>query len=420
MTTAHPQTRRVQGHHARAAEPVGVRSVELTQPLRDLADVTAFARVRVYAMRDDVPLGYVEIANAYGPIDAAGLRAALEREPQLLAAPAPPAEALPAQVPVSVIVATLDRPEGLRDCLRLLLAQRSPRRIEIVVVDNHPASGRTAPVVAEFPGVVLVSEPRRGLAYARNAGFAAASGQILLTTDDDVTVPAGWVERLVAPFADARVMATTGNVLPAQLATPAQQLFEVYGGLGRGFERRVADPAWFRGFRSAVPTWRLGATANAAFRASALADVRVGLMDEALGPGMPSGVGEDTYLFYRILRAGHTLVYEPAAYVWHTHRATMPQLRRQLLAYSTGHVAYHLTTLLRDGDRRALRQLLMELPRAYAWRAREALRARPSYPLSLLALELAGSLAGPWALWRSRRRVRQEGRSAPMMKGGPA
>ena len=44
-------------------------------------------------------------------------------------------------------------------------------------------------------------------------------------------------------------------------------------------------------------------------------------MDEALGPGMPSGVGEDSYLLYRIVRAGYTVVYEPAAFVYHRHRA---------------------------------------------------------------------------------------------------
>ena len=315
-------------------------------------------------------------------------------------------------MPVSVVVATFDRPDGLRACLRSLRAQRSPRPIEIVVVDNHPASGVTPPVVAEFADVVLVREPRQGLAYARNAGFAAASGAILVSTDDDVTIPATWLEKLIAPFACPDVMATTGNVLPAELTTPAQRLFEVYGGLGRGFERKVADQRWFRQFRTAVPTWHLGATANAAFRATLFGHPQVGLMDEALGPGMPSGVGEDAYLFYKILRAGYTVVYEPAAYVWHTHRRTMDALRRQLYSYSKGHVAYHLTTLLRDGDRRALRRLARELPQSYFWRFREWRRPGSVYPFSLIALELAGSLAGPWALWRSRRRVRREGHSA--------
>ena len=87
-------------------------------------------------------------------------------------------------------------------------------------------------------------------------------------------------------------------------------------------------------------------TANAAFRTSMFHDPQIGLMDEALGPGMPSGVGEDTYLFYKVLKAGYTIVYEPAAWVRHKHRRDLPGLRRQLFGYSKGHVAYHLTTLL--------------------------------------------------------------------------
>ena len=111
---------------------------------------------------------------------------------------------LSADVSVSVIVATRDRPDDLRNCLRSLTAQVSPRRIEIVVVDNNPASGLTAPILAEFPQTVIVNEPRQGLAYARNAGFSASTGEILVTTDDDVIAPQDWIEKLVAPFATRR------------------------------------------------------------------------------------------------------------------------------------------------------------------------------------------------------------------------
>jgi glycosyltransferase involved in cell wall biosynthesis len=287
--------------------------------------------------------------------------------------------------------------------------------VEIVVVDNNPASQLTPPVVAEFPDVLLVEEPRQGLAYARNAGFVAAKGDILICTDDDVTAPPGWLEILIAPFADADVMAVTGNILPLELETAAQRIYETYGALGRGFERRVVNGAWFRQLRGAVPTWKLGATANAAFRATIFGEAQIGLMDEALGPGMPSGVGEDTYLFYRILKAGHTVLYEPAAYVWHRHRRDMAALRRQIYGYSKGHVAYHLTTLIRDHDLRALVRLGLGLP---PWRARQLIQwgkgqAGSAYPLHLILLEVAGNLAGPWCLWRSRRRVRREGRSGP-------
>jgi glycosyltransferase involved in cell wall biosynthesis len=320
---------------------------------------------------------------------------------------------LPEKVSISVVVATLDRPEGLRQCLHSLTEQTLPGPVEIVVVDNHPASGITARVVAEFPHVILVNEPRRGLAYARNKGFIASTGQIVVTTDDDITMPPGWLEKLITPFTRPQVMAVTGNVLPLELDTRAQRLYEAYGGLGRGAEPQIADGTWFRKFRTAVPTWKLGATANAAFRAEIFSHPQIGLMDEALGPGMPSGVGEDTYLFYKILKAGYTIVYEPNAFVWHQHRREMPELRRQLYDYSKGHVAYNLTTLLRDHDLRALVQIGLVVPAWHLLRAVRRLCGKSQYPLSLVLLEVSGNLAGPWSLWKSRMRVRREGHSGP-------
>jgi GT2 family glycosyltransferase len=306
-------------------------------------------------------------------------------------------------------VATLDRPDDLRECLRCLVAQVSPRPVEIIVVDNNPDSGLTPPVVAEFPRIVLVNERRKGLAYARNKGFLTSQAGIVAATDDDVIVPPDWLEKLVAPFTLPEVMIVTGNILPLELETDAQRLFEAYGGLGRGFKQRVVDKCWFDQFRAAVPTWTLGATANAAFRASIFGLPQIGLMDEALGPGMPSGVGEDTYLFYKVLKAGYNIVYEPEAWVWHKHRRDLPALRRQIYNYSKGHVAYHLTTLTRDGDWRAVINLGILLPGRHILGALKFISGKSDYPLSLILLEAAGNLAGPWALWKSRRRVKREG-----------
>ena len=87
-------------------------------------------------------------------------------------------------------------------------------------------------------------------------------------------------------------------------------------------------------------------------------------------------------------------------------------LRQQIYAYSKGHVAYHLTTLFRDGDWRALLRLGYSLPKVYATRAYVRLRGWSDYPLSLILLEIAGSLAGPFALWKARRRVRRLGPGA--------
>ena len=419
-----------------------IRTVELRQPLQALTNVTNYQDVQVFLTWNDRLLGSVNIANAYHPISRSRLIELIVNQLELkllestrsiskescwaeafssLAKHYTPTEeeaALPerlsSKVPVSIVVATYDRPDDLRQCLHCLVAQTSSREIEIVVVDNNPASGVTPPVITEFPDVVLVSEPRKGLAYARNAGFVASTGEVLVATDDDVTMSPDWLENLVVPFARPEVMVVTGNVLPLELETLSQELFESYGGLGRGFEQFEADGDWFESFpRTPVPSWELGATANAAFRASMFSHPQIGLMYEALGPGMPSGVGEDTYLFYKVLKADYTLVYEPAAYVWHKHRRDRSALRRQIYGYSKGHVSYHLTTWLRDSDGRALVQLFAALPLYHYQQIRARLLGQSNYPLSLVWLEIAGNLAAPWSLWRSHQRVKREGRSAP-------
>ena len=402
--------------------PIAVRTLELREPLHPIADVSDYPRTRVFVFDGGALVGSVDIGNAHGRISVTRLRDAIGNglacqlmQRWIAKQLAGPEEAvLPAQVSVSIVVPTCNRPDDLRRCLMALHAQASPRRVEIVVVDNRPGGTQTPQVVRQYPDVVLIEESRPGLSYARNAGFTAATGDILIAIDDDVTVPSGWLERLVAPFCRPEVMAVTGHVLPIELETEAQCRFEAYGGLGKGFTRFQVDGMWFRSMRGAVPTWHLGATANAAFRATIFQSPEIGLLDEALGAGMPTGCSEDTYLFYRILKAGHVFAYEPTAWVWHRHRRDNESLKDQIYSYSKGHVAYHLTTWLRDGDRRALVRLGYSLPKVYCWRAYMRLRGNSDYPLNLLLTEIAGNLAGPWALWQSRRRVRRFGRSTPV------
>lgn len=402
--------------------PIAVRTVDLDRPFGPLADVEGFPKTRIFVFQAGTLIGSVDIANAGAPISATRLRDAISHglayqlvhhavERQLVAGDAAPP--LDPSVSVSIVIPTCGRPDDLRRCLDAVAAQRTGRAVEVIVVDNRPAAGSpTRAIASAIPDVLLLDEARPGLSYARNAGFAAATGAIAIAIDDDVVVPAGWLERLLVPFARPEVMAVTGHVLPIELQTQSQCQFEAYGGLGKGFSRLEVDGAWFRAQRGAVPTWKLGATANAAFRTAIFRDPEIGMLEESLGAGMPTGCSEDTYLFYRILKAGHVIAYEPAAFVWHRHRKNDESLRDQIYSYSKGHVAYHLTTLLRDGDWRALVRLVYSLPKTLLGRAIERLRHRSDYPLSLILTEIAGTLAGPWALWRARRRVRRMGPGA--------
>lgn len=425
--------------------PQAVRAIDLSRPLEPIVDATRYERLRVLVSWGATPLGTVDVDHHGSEVSAAWLRDVITQSlawdildvsarlgrvvfwstliadlARVLRPRFRPVERQDTRwerascdVAVSVVVATYDRPDDLARCLASLCAQRTSRAVQVIVVDNHPASGITPPVVARFPGVQLVEESRGGLSYARNRGVAAATGSVILSTDDDVSCPPDWIERLLSPFRQPDVMVVTGNVLPLELETDAQRMFETYGGLGRGFTPRRVDGDWFSRSRRAAPTWELGCTANAAFRAHIFRDPDIGPMDEALGAGTPTGCSEDTYVFYRVLKAGYAIVYEPRAIVWHRHRDTPAALRRQIYAYSKGHVAYHLTTWLRDGDTRGLVRIVYELPRLYATRAYHRLRGWSDYPMSFIALEILGNLAGPFALWQSRRRVRRLGTSAP-------
>lgn len=420
-----------------------VHQVELSEKITALPGAEAYQGVLAFVTWRGTLLGSVEFRNYYHPVSRQELLDGLANAlaPEILAAvvkmqkdaagelltrllvgkegvgetavsstwtPLSPDQS------VSVVISTYDRPEVLRRCLRHLQQQQTRRDVELIVVDNHPASGLTAPVVADFPQVIYVAEERPGLSYARNAGIVASHGDIVVCTDDDVVMPPDWLERLVAPFREPEVMAVTGNVLPYKLENRAQQLFERYGGLGRGFEPRRADSNWFTASSLlGVRTWELGATANAAFRASIYDHPQIGLLEESLGAGSPTGCSEDTFAFHQILRAGFTIIYEPTAFVWHEHRQTEAALRNQLFNYSKGHVAYHLLTWLKQNDWRGLFYLLVQIPFGHVYRLALWLLRQTDYPLAYHLLEMWGQLLGPWALWQSIRRVRRLGRSEP-------
>src|SRR5690349_3614302 len=98
---------------------------------------------------------------------------------------------------VSVVVSTRNRSEALRRCLMCFTAVKSPGPWELVIVDNG-SSDNTSEVVAEFARtaafrVLLVTEPRRGLGRARNAGIKVSSGDIIAFTDDDCYVSSDYL-----------------------------------------------------------------------------------------------------------------------------------------------------------------------------------------------------------------------------------
>ena len=400
-------------------KPMAVRTVELLEPLQPLADLQDYWGVRVFVTWQGVPIGSVDIASDYQPVTDDQLAQAIAAAPDLmqnrdhlLCNRSFASASLPEHFSVSILVPTCNRPQDLRNCLQHLLKQQTARSIEIIVIDNRPDSGLTSAIVAEFPGVKLVNEFRPGSSYARNAGVAHSQGDIIVTIDDDATPHTQWLENLIAPFSRPEVMSVTGNILPIELETRAQQTFEVYGagGLCRGFRCFEVNQAWLRQPTFAAPVWELGVTANAAFRASIFQHPEIGLWEEMLGAGVPAGGGEDIYFFYKILRAGFTHVYEPKACVWHRHRRDFDAFCRQVRDYSQGFIAHHLLTLVRHKDLRSV-LTMATLPMYHCKQVMFGLSGVRVYPISMVVQEILGNVSGAWGLWRSRQHVRRYGRS---------
>jgi GT2 family glycosyltransferase len=315
--------------------------------------------------------------------------------------------ALPAG-PVTVIVPTAGRGDLLRRCLATLADLPGPD-YEVIVVDNRPGGGETKAIVSEARSLTehpirYLEEPRPGISSARNRGASQAQSDILVFTDDDVIVDRGWLRWLVEPFCREEVGATTGLVLPLELATPAQKLFELYSGFSLGLERRTYDLMSNRADdRLLYPFWggMFGSGASMAFRRKGF--VAAGGFDQALASS-----GEDTEALSAVVLRGERLVYEPRSLCWHANHREISGLRRQLFTYGAGFTATLTKALLHDRRFGAAVArsvpLLLDLHRQ---RRSEARASQPTLPKELARLEKLGMLWGPVSYARGATRSRR-------------
>ena len=311
----------------------------------------------------------------------------------------------------SVIICTRDRAERLDSCLTAVLRQEYPD-FEVIVVDNVPASDAVADLVARrnaagTGGVPLqrIVETRPGLSWARNTGLRAASGQIVAFLDDDEHPDRHWLAELARGFTlGRRVAGVSGLVLPAVLDTPAQCLYEQFGGhsKGRGLTPEVFDAASHARQHPLYPLPAFGVGASMAFDRSAL--IRIGGFDVALGAGTPARASEDTAAIADLMLDGGTFVYQPGAVMWHEHRSEIAEVERQLDGYGSGLTAFYTRAVLRDPRR--LLTLARLAPRALRdLRGKDSVRTASmsaDYPARLRKASRRGMLAGPFRYLRSR------------------
>ncbi len=128
----------------------------------------------------------------------------------------------------SIVIATYNRAGTLADTLNSLAGLQSAAAWEVIVVDNNSPDDTRAVVegaAAAFPVPLRYAfEREQGRSAALNRGFSLATGDIVVTTDDDVRVAPDWLDHIARGFETLKCDYVGGRVLPLWESRPPRWL----------------------------------------------------------------------------------------------------------------------------------------------------------------------------------------------------
>ena len=221
---------------------------------------------------------------------------------------------------VSVVICAYNAERTMLPCLESLRRLKYPN-YEIVIVDDG-SRDRTAEIAMEFPEFRLIRQPNKGLSVARNVGLYAARGDIIAYTDSDCVVDPDWLTLMVRTMVEGGFDGCGGpNYAPHEE--------------GRVEGCVAAAPGAPCHVLVADDRAEHLAGCNMVFTKAAL--LTVGGFDAQF-----TSAGDDVDICWRILDAGFTLGYCPAAFVWHFRRNTVKAYYGQQRGYGRAEAALYL------------------------------------------------------------------------------
>ncbi len=204
----------------------------------------------------------------------------------------------------SIVVLTKNAGGGWEKLLQRLLSQKLNGEYEVIVIDSGSTDG-TLDKTRSYP-VRLVQIPPEEFHHGRtrNLGAELARGETLAyITQDALPSRDDWLQKLVDNFADPSVAMVCGRQIPWEHTKPPERFFHMYN----------------------FPDFKVRITAHDAdyyHDNLFISDVNSALKKDIWQKFRFSEkviVAEDKELAARLLRAGWTLIYEPAAPVYHSH-----------------------------------------------------------------------------------------------------
>ena len=114
---------------------------------------------------------------------------------------------------LSIVIPAYNEASGISKTLDSILAQQYTENFEVIVVDNN-STDTTAAIAKSYAdrlNLKVLHEPQVGRGAARAAGFAAASGSIICSTDADTIVPSDWLIKITEPLSGPGIVAVAGT-----------------------------------------------------------------------------------------------------------------------------------------------------------------------------------------------------------------
>ncbi len=196
---------------------------------------------------------------------------------------------------ISVIIRSKNEERWIRECLRRIQAQ-TVKGVEVVLVDNHSSDHTVERAKQTYPGLKVISIDDYRPGRAINAGIRASKGEyIAILSAHCLPVNDNWLETLISDCKEETVAGVYGRQIPTSYST-AQDKRDLL--VTFGLDKRIQKKDIF--FHNANSLIRRDVWEHYPF-------------DEEVGNI------EDRVWAKQVIEAGHVLIYEPEAAVYHYH-----------------------------------------------------------------------------------------------------
>ncbi|WP_394827604.1 glycosyltransferase [Pendulispora albinea] len=236
---------------------------------------------------------------------------------------------------VSVVIPAFNEGPMVERSIRSVARCAYPKELlEIIVVDDGSRDDtffHMQRLRREFPDVVRLIRfiSNRGKRAGLEAGFRAATGEIVVTIDSDSEIEAQTIHEMVTPFlVDPKIGGVAGRVAVLNRDSIISRMLEVQYALAFDFAR------------AAQSTYRCVACcpgALSAFRREAIVPHLTEWTNQTF-LGRPVGHGEDQALTNIVLRQGYDTVYQRRAVVHTLAPTTYGQLSRMFVRWDRSYI----------------------------------------------------------------------------------